>query len=66
MHDIEPDARASVFAKGFEKTGLLSHVLLAACKAEQKAKEDHGHGVFTSALLNLLREKGVDNLPTRR
>ncbi len=31
LHVIESDARASVVAKGFEKTGLLSHVLLSAC-----------------------------------
>ncbi|KAK0234523.1 hypothetical protein EDD85DRAFT_969153 [Armillaria nabsnona] len=44
LHDIEPDARASVVAKGFEKTGLLSHVLLSACQAEQTAMEKHGRG----------------------
>ncbi|KAK0440556.1 hypothetical protein EV421DRAFT_2036766 [Armillaria borealis] len=59
LHDIEPDARASVVAKGFEKTGLLSHVLLSG-QAEQTAMEKYGRGVFTSALLSLLREKGVD------
>ncbi|KAK0440562.1 hypothetical protein EV421DRAFT_1815745 [Armillaria borealis] len=62
LHDIEPDARASVVAKGFEKTGLLSHVLLSACKHGQEAGERGGRGVFTSALLSLLREKGVDKL----
>ncbi|SJL06455.1 uncharacterized protein ARMOST_09792 [Armillaria ostoyae] len=59
---VSPDARESVVAKGFEKTGLLSHVLLSACQAEQTAMEKHGRGVFTSALLSLLREKGVDKL----
>ena len=62
LHDIEPDARASGVAKGFETTGLLSHVLLSACKHGQEAGERDGRGVFTSALLNLLREKGVDKL----
>ncbi|PBK59440.1 hypothetical protein ARMSODRAFT_899250 [Armillaria solidipes] len=62
LHDIEPDARASVVAKGFEKSGLLSHVLLSACKHGQEAGERGGRGVFTSALLSLLREKGVDKL----
>ena len=61
LHDIA-DARASAVATGFEKSGLLSHVLLSACQAEQTAKEKHGRGVFTSALLSLLREKGVDKL----
>ncbi len=64
LHDIA-DARASVVATGFEKTGLLSHVLLSACQAEQTAKEKHGRGVFTSALLGLLREMGVDKLTYR-
>ncbi len=62
LHEIEPDARASDVAKGFEKTGLLSHVLLAACKHGQEAGERDGRGVFTSALLSLLREKGIDKL----
>ncbi|SJL15629.1 uncharacterized protein ARMOST_19132 [Armillaria ostoyae] len=62
LHDTEPDARASVVAKGFEKTGLLSHVLLSACKHGQEAGERDGRGIFTSALLSLLWEKGVDKL----
>ncbi|KAG6918443.1 hypothetical protein DXG01_014624, partial [Tephrocybe rancida] len=41
---------------------LDSHVLLAACKKEQPAFERDGHGDFTSALLTLLKEQGVDNL----
>ncbi|KAK0440553.1 caspase domain-containing protein [Armillaria borealis] len=61
LHDIA-DARASVVAMGFEKSGLLSHVLLSACQAEQTAKEKHGRGIFTSALLGLLQEKGVGKL----
>ncbi|KAK0234488.1 hypothetical protein EDD85DRAFT_774432 [Armillaria nabsnona] len=62
LRDIEPDSRASDVAKGFDKTGLLSHVLLAACKHGQEAGERDGRGVFTSALLSLLREKGIDKL----
>ncbi|KAK0187314.1 hypothetical protein F5146DRAFT_985418 [Armillaria mellea] len=62
LRDIEPDARGCVVAKGFEKTGLLSHVLLSACKHRQEAGERDGRGVFTSALLSLLWEKGVDKL----
>ncbi|KAK0234519.1 caspase domain-containing protein [Armillaria nabsnona] len=64
LHDIA-DARASVVAKGFEKSGLLSHVLLSACRAEQTAMEENRRGVFTSALLGLLREMGVDKLTYR-
>ncbi|KAK0502233.1 caspase domain-containing protein [Armillaria luteobubalina] len=62
LNDIEPDARASVVAKGFETAGLLSHVLLSACQAEQTAMEKHGRGAFTSALLGLFREEGVEQL----
>ncbi len=65
LHDIEPDARASLVAKGFETTGLLSHVLLSACKHGQEAGERDGHGIFTSALLSLLRESQVDKLTYR-
>ncbi len=60
LHDIEPDARASVVAKGFGKTGLLLHVLLSACKHGQEAGERGGRGVFTSALLSLLQQSDLD------
>ncbi|PBK59431.1 hypothetical protein ARMSODRAFT_899277 [Armillaria solidipes] len=62
LNDIEPDARASAVAKGFETKGMFSHVLLSACQAEQTAMEKYGRGVFTSALLNLLRAMGIDKL----
>ncbi|KAK0486537.1 hypothetical protein IW261DRAFT_1664882 [Armillaria novae-zelandiae] len=62
LHDIEPDARSSAVAKGFETTGLLSHVLLAACKHGQEAGERGGRGIFTSALLNLLQEHDFDKV----
>ncbi|KAK0214569.1 hypothetical protein IW262DRAFT_1515117 [Armillaria fumosa] len=62
LHDIEPDAHASFVAKGFKKAGLLSHVLLLACKQGQEAAERGGHGAFTSGLLSLLRQKDVDKL----
>ncbi|PBK59428.1 hypothetical protein ARMSODRAFT_899249 [Armillaria solidipes] len=62
LHDIEPDARASVVAKGFETTGLSSHVLLSACKRGQEAGERDGRGAFTSALLSLLQQNDLDKL----
>ncbi|KAG6918442.1 hypothetical protein DXG01_014623 [Tephrocybe rancida] len=43
-------------------TGPISHVLLAACKPEQPAMERRGSGVFTSALLTLLKQEGIDKL----
>ncbi|KAK0452948.1 caspase domain-containing protein [Desarmillaria tabescens] len=64
LRGIKPDVphRASVVTKGFEKSGLSSHVLLSACKAEQSAWEKGQRGAFTSALLSLLRTNGVDKL----
>ncbi|KAK0187316.1 caspase domain-containing protein [Armillaria mellea] len=59
LHD---KAWAIVAAKGYEKTGLISHVLLSACKHGQEASEKDGHGAFTAALLSLLRERGGGKL----
>lgn len=36
---------------GFEKAGLWSHVLLAACKRDEYSWEVEGRGRFTNALL---------------
>ncbi|THU79034.1 hypothetical protein K435DRAFT_973293 [Dendrothele bispora CBS 962.96] len=58
----ESESRATVVAKGFEKSGLRSHVLLAACMSGQTAKERHQRGAFTYQLLELLKEQGVDRL----
>jgi hypothetical protein len=38
--------------------GLGSHVLVAACKEEETAKETNGQGRFTVALLELFKRKG--------
>ncbi len=63
MHDIPHDkVRAIVAAEGYEKSGLLSHVLLSARKHGQEAGERDGHGAFTLALLSLLKKSGVDKL----
>lgn len=63
LHDIpRGKSRAIVAAKGYEKTGLLSHMLISACKHGQEASERDGHGAFTSALLSLLKKSGVDKL----
>jgi hypothetical protein len=48
--------RGMVTTPGSEKTGLASHVLLAACSADGPARETGGRGVFTQALLSLLRD----------
>ncbi|SJL15631.1 uncharacterized protein ARMOST_19134 [Armillaria ostoyae] len=62
-HDIDPGARADSVPEVFKKAGLLSHVLLSACKAEQVAREipttgesKGKRGVFTSALLGVLEQ----------
>ncbi|KAF5331748.1 hypothetical protein D9758_017194 [Tetrapyrgos nigripes] len=62
--DLE-SSRISAIAKGSENVGLQSHVLLTACLPHQEAKERHGAGAFTSALLTLLREQGLDQLTYR-
>ena len=55
-------SRATEIAPGFARTGLRSHVLLAACGAMETARETGGRGVFTKALLTLLRRDGVEKL----
>ncbi len=62
LHDIDLGARADSVPEAFKKAGMLSHVLLSACKAEQVAREIPAtgeskkgkRGVFTSALLGVV------------
>ncbi|TFY66007.1 hypothetical protein EVG20_g5083 [Dentipellis fragilis] len=54
--------RLAKIASGFSHSGLRSHVLLAACSAEETAKEDNRRGVFTKALLEALRMYGADKV----
>ncbi|KAF8170849.1 caspase domain-containing protein [Mycena galopus ATCC 62051] len=54
--------RAGSIAPAYQTAGLRSHVLLAACMQGQQARERQGHGLFTSALLSVLRKEGVDRL----
>jgi hypothetical protein len=49
-------------APGFLYGGLRSHILLAACGAKEKAKEEQGQGVFTKALLEILRTVSADTV----
>ncbi|KAK0486536.1 hypothetical protein IW261DRAFT_1455946 [Armillaria novae-zelandiae] len=58
----DPDARESGIAEGHKNAGLLSHVLLSACQAGQRAREEDRRGVFTSALLEVLQEHAVNKL----
>ncbi|KAL0568251.1 hypothetical protein V5O48_013739 [Marasmius crinis-equi] len=43
-----------------ETTGYSSHILLAACKSSQTAKENEEGGAFTSRLIALLRQRGFN------
>ncbi|KAA1472263.1 hypothetical protein DENSPDRAFT_881116 [Dentipellis sp. KUC8613] len=54
--------RAAQIASGFAHAGLRSHVLLAACSAEETAKEEKQRGIFTKALLEALRKYGADKV----
>ncbi len=54
--------RATKVSTGFLYTGLRSHVLLAACAPQEKAREDNGRGAFTQALLKTLRSLGTERL----
>ncbi|KZP07420.1 hypothetical protein FIBSPDRAFT_922853 [Athelia psychrophila] len=56
--------RGITSAPGSSYQGLDSHVLLAACGEKETAYEDGAprRGLFTTALLKLLREEGVDKL----
>ncbi|KAG8721139.1 hypothetical protein FRC08_015437, partial [Ceratobasidium sp. 394] len=60
----KPDtsSRATVIPTGFAHRGLRSHVLLAACMASEVAWEREGRGAFTSAILSILKNAGVDKL----
>ena len=51
-----PEDRALDVVSGFAKYGLSSHILLAACRESEKAHEENHRGLFTGALLHVLRE----------
>jgi hypothetical protein len=55
--------RSSNIPVGFSGTHNESHVLLAACGQEQKAREDKNRGVFTSRLMEILTD-GSENIST--
>ncbi|RXW17048.1 hypothetical protein EST38_g8799 [Candolleomyces aberdarensis] len=62
----ETSSRGIRFAEGFATKGMKSHVLLAACSANELALEDkqseEAHGRFTTALLELFRSVPPDQL----
>ncbi|VDC06742.1 unnamed protein product [Peniophora sp. CBMAI 1063] len=55
-----PRARDINVSAGFTYSGAMSHVLLAACRENEFAFEDHGRGYFTQELLNTLRAAKPD------
>jgi hypothetical protein len=55
-------ARSSVVPSFSALAGLRSHVLLAACRAEEQAWEENKRGVFTKAFLQTLRSVELDKL----
>ncbi|KAG7440958.1 uncharacterized protein BT62DRAFT_956397 [Guyanagaster necrorhizus] len=69
LNGVEPNARESVVPKKYENRGLRSHMLLSACRRGQTAREtvsgiEKGQqaGAFTTALLELLKKRGIDKL----
>ncbi|KAJ2922365.1 hypothetical protein H1R20_g14743, partial [Candolleomyces eurysporus] len=70
--NLEPNATAEYgtrglsSAKGFAMKDMNSHILLAACSANELAREDNrakeAHGRFTTALLELLRSVPLDQI----
>ena len=62
----ETVTRGLRFAKGFAMKDMNSHILLAACSANELAREDkkaqEAHGRFTTALLELLRTVHPDQI----
>jgi hypothetical protein len=54
--------RDMINAEGHENSGLSSHVLLAAASSGEKAREKNNRGIFTHALLKLLRTESLAEL----
>jgi hypothetical protein len=60
--DNRSGERSTAIPPGFLQSGLRSHVLLAACGAKEKAKEEQGRGVFTRAILDVLNTVSADTV----
>jgi hypothetical protein len=66
-HEIllgEPFLRSSTTSEFSDLGSMSSHILLAACRWDQQAREDNklGHGLFTASLLKLLQQVPPDRL----
>ncbi|CAG8685517.1 5092_t:CDS:2, partial [Acaulospora colombiana] len=55
-------ARSIAVPTTFQYNGVASHVLLAACAANELAIEEGGRGAFTRALLKTINDIGYQNL----
>jgi hypothetical protein len=64
VEELVPSTRGTAVAKGFDRKGLASHILLAACKETELSNEipGEGRGAFTYSLTQLLREQGAGKL----
>jgi hypothetical protein len=58
--DLSVSSRTTEVSNGFAHSGLRSHIFLAACGAEERAKELDAKGLFTTALLSALVACGTD------
>ncbi|KAF8150599.1 caspase domain-containing protein [Crassisporium funariophilum] len=58
----ESDTRGVAISRGFLQSGLRSHVLLAACKSDERAREVKSSGDFTKALLYTLNTMSIDKI----
>ena len=54
--------RSTAIASGFANAGLRSHILLAACGADETAREEGGRGLFSSGLLDVLHEVDANSI----
>ncbi|KZV65119.1 hypothetical protein PENSPDRAFT_690182 [Peniophora sp. CONT] len=62
--NVPKDRSASVLS-GFFMSGSSSHVLLAACRESEHARERQSQGMFTGVLLEALREVATDKVTYR-
>lgn len=60
--DIVPHVRETGKVPKYAHAGLTSHVLLAACRPSEVAREKDGNGLFTRALLRELEANDVTKI----
>ncbi|TFK37085.1 caspase domain-containing protein [Crucibulum laeve] len=59
---VSSGARGTEIPSRFARAGLASHVLLAACREDQTAKETADGGIFTAALLDAFNKVGINSV----